>query len=116
MTQTQRETHVIDATGKVPGRLSTEVVKLLMGKHKTSYEPHIDAGDIVIIENVDYMKVTIKKLDDIIYYSHSGYPGGLKEKRAKEVTREDMFRNTIYNMLPKNKLRARMLKRLKFSN
>jgi large subunit ribosomal protein L13 len=112
-----RELHKIDATGKVLGRLATEIANLLRGKHKVEFVLHLDMGDIVEVSNYDKIKVTGNKMEDKIYYRHSGYPGGLKETTLKEKMEKDPIfplRNAVYHMLPKNKLRDKMIKRLKF--
>jgi len=112
-----RQTHTIDATGKVLGRLASQIAILLMGKHKKDYDPSKDMGDFVIVKNVDKIKLTGKKLEKEIYYRHSGYIGGLKEipiKRIFEKNPAFLLKKAVYGMLPKNKLRKRMIKRLKF--
>ncbi len=117
MLKIERKIHKIDATGKVLGRLATQTAQLLMGKGKASYRPNIDNGDIVVIQNVKKMKITGKKLEQKKYYHHSQYPGGLKSKKMGEVflkNPEEVFKKTIWNMLPKNKLRKPRVKRLKF--
>ena len=114
----ERETHKIDAENKSPGRLASEIAVLLRGKNKPTFEPHRDMGDIVLVDNVDKMKITGKKLDQKKYYSHSGYPGGLKEKGLDELMEdnpEEVLRRAVFGMLPKNKLRAKQIKRLKFN-
>jgi large subunit ribosomal protein L13 len=113
----KREIHTIDAAGKALGRLASQIAILLMGKHKPNYDPSKDMGDVVIVKNVNKMKLTGKKLEKEIYYRHSGYLGGLKEipiKRIFEKTPEFLLKKAVYGMLPKNKLRKRMIKRLKF--
>lgn len=107
-----RNTHVIDATDKVPGRLATEIAVLLMGKQKVEYEPHLDIGDMVVVENISALNVSKKKLVQKMYHDYSGYPGGMKSKKANELSPTQVLERTIFNMLPKNKLRARMIKRL----
>lgn len=114
----QRNTYTIDATDKVLGRLATDIAMHLMGKHLPSYQAHIDAGDVVIVENVAKMKITGKKLDQKVYRRHSGYPGGLKEKpmsRLMEESPEEVLKAAVSRMLPKNKLRNPRLNRLKIS-
>lgn len=114
----QRETHKIDATDQVLGRMATDIAMHLMGKHLPNYMPHIDSGDFVIVENVAKMKITGKKLDQKVYYRHSGYPGGLKEKPMSKLMDEDpaqVLQAAVSRMLPKNKLRNDRLKRLKIS-
>lgn len=112
----ERETHTIDAAGKVLGRLATEIAVLLRGKHKTNFQPNKDIGDFVIAKNVDKMKITGKKLEQKKYYRHSGYLGHLKEIPLKKVfveTPAKVLKKAVYGMLPKNKLRPEQIKRLK---
>lgn len=114
-TKTHRPTHKIDADGKVLGRLASEVASLLRGKHSPSFQYHMDQGDNVVVSNISKLKVTGKKMDQKIYYNHSGYPGGLRERQMGHVFAKDpaeVFRMAVINMLPKNKLRAQMIKRL----
>jgi large subunit ribosomal protein L13 len=111
-----RATHLFDAQGQVLGRLATDIVKVLSGKGKTTYSPHIDAGDIVIVTNTDGIEVTGNKRDDKLYHRFSGYPGGItsisfKDQREKDSTK--LIWQAVYGMLPKNSLRARMLTRLR---
>lgn len=112
----KRQWFLFDAEGKILGRLASKIAMVLMGKLKPIFTPHIDCGDFVVVINGRKIRVTGKKLTDKIYYSHSFYPGGLKERTLKEVLAKDPTR-VIYlavkRMLPKNKLGARMLKRLK---
>jgi large subunit ribosomal protein L13 len=113
----KREIHTIDANGKVLGRLASQIAILLMGKHKPNYDPSKDMGDVVIVKNIDKIKITGKKLEKEIYYRHSGYLGGLKEipiKRIFEKNPSFLLKKAVYGMLPKNKLRKKMIKRLKF--
>ena len=111
------QTHTIDATGKVLGRLATEIVILLRGKHKPDFVPYKNMGDIVIIKNVEKIKITGKKMEQKKYYRYSGYPGGLKEiplKRLFKEKPEEVLKKAVYGMLPKNKLRDQQIKKLKF--
>jgi large subunit ribosomal protein L13 len=113
----ERKTYIIDATGKVLGRLASQIAILLMGKHKPNYDPSKDMGDVVIVKNVGKIKLTGKKLEKEKYYRHSGYIGGLKEIPIKKIFQEKpefLLKKAVYGMLPKNKLRKRMIKRLKF--
>ena len=113
----ERKTHTIDATNKVLGRLATRIVMLLRGKHKPDFFPHKDMGDLVIIKNVSKMKITGRKMEQKKYYRHSGYMGGLKTTPLKKLFKEkpdEVLRKAVSGMLPKNKLRPRQLKRLKF--
>ncbi len=112
----QRKTHTIDATGKVLGRLAAEITVLLRGKYKPDFAPYKDEGDFVVIKNVGKMKFTGKKIDQKKYYHHSGYLGGLKEKSLKELLEEnppEILKKAVWGMLPRNKLREKMIKRLK---
>ncbi len=110
-----RDIHTIDAEGKAPGRLATEVATLLIGKHKPSFQPNIDAGDHVQVINAAKMKITGKKLEQKKYYRHSGYAGGLKTTAMKDVWESDpaeVLRKAVSRMLPKNKQRTERMKRL----
>lgn len=112
----ERKWHLVDASGKVLGRLATRIALLLMGKRKSIYAPHLDVGDFVVVINAEKVKLTGNKLEKKIYYHHSGYPGGLKEKTAKELLEkhpERLIKLAVKRMLPKNKLGRKMLKRLK---
>jgi len=84
----KRETHIIDATGKVLGRLASQIATILRGKHKPDFLPNRDIGDFVIVKNVDKLKVTGRKMEDKKYFRHSGYLGGGKEVPLKELFRE----------------------------
>jgi large subunit ribosomal protein L13 len=116
MQKIERKTHQIDATGRPVGRLATEIATILRGKNKPTFQPHIDGGDFVEIINADKMKFTGKKLDQKEYIWHSNYPGGLKRRKVSEVFEKDpgdVIRRAVMGMLPKNKLRDLMIKRLK---
>jgi large subunit ribosomal protein L13 len=107
---------VVDATNVVLGRLATRVARLLIGKDKASFTPYLDSGDHVVVINADKIRMTGNKVEQKVYYSHSGYPGGLKEvpaKRVREAKPEWMIREAVLGMLPKNKLRARRAKKLR---
>jgi large subunit ribosomal protein L13 len=107
---------VIDAEGKVLGRLSTEIATIITGKNKPTYTPFLDTGDHVIVINAEKILLTGRKETDKIYRSHSLYPGGLKEKAARFVRAEkpeQMIEEAVWGMLPKNKLGRKMLKKLK---
>jgi large subunit ribosomal protein L13 len=107
---------VIDAEGKVLGRLSTEIARIISGKNKPTYTPFLDTGDHVIVINAEKILLTGRKETDKIYRSHSLYPGGLKEKAARFVRAEkpeQMIEEAVWGMLPKNKLGRKMLKKLK---
>ena len=112
----KREWHLIDAKDKVLGRLATKIAQLLMGKNKPYFTHHLDCGDYVVVINAKEVKVTGKKEKQKIYYHHSGYPGGLKETplwMLREKHPERIIINAVSGMLPKNKLRAGRLTRLK---
>ncbi|ADU96352.1 50S ribosomal protein L13 [Thermovibrio ammonificans] len=114
--EVQREWFLVDATGKTLGRLASEIAKILMGKHKPTYTPHVDGGDFVVVINADKIHVTGRKLEKKIYYKHTLYPGGLKETKLKDMLKEkpeEVIRLAVKGMLPKNKLRDRRMKRLK---
>ena len=105
--EVERKWWLIDADGKILGRLATEIAALLRGKRKPQYVDYLDSGDFVIVVNADKIKVTGKKLDQKKYYSHSGYPGGIKEKTLKELMEkkpEEVIRKAVWGMIPKNKL------------
>ena len=109
--------HEIDATAQHPGRLATQVATLLIGKHKVTYDPHIDNGDKVAITNVEKLFFTGKKLEQKVYRHHTMHPGGLKETPAKKVAKEnpkEVLRLAVAKMLPKNKFRDNRMKRLTF--
>ena len=113
--EVDRKWYVVDAADKTLGRLSTEVATLLRGKHKPTFTPHVDCGDYVIITNASKVKLTGNKLDDKMYYNHSGYPGGLRERNAKEMIEkypEEMVERAVKGMLPKGRLGRQMNKKL----
>ena len=108
--------HVIDAEGKILGRLSSEIATLLQGKHKPIYVPYLNTGDYVVVVNAKKIKVTGKKLDQKVYYRHSGYHGGLKERTLAQLLQKTptrVIQQAVKGMLPKNALGRRMLSRLK---
>ncbi|HTP67710.1 MAG TPA: 50S ribosomal protein L13 [Dongiaceae bacterium] len=107
---------VIDATNQVLGRLATKAARILIGKDKAVFTPYLDSGDHVVVINADKIKMTGAKVEQKVYYSHSGYPGGLKAvpaKRVREAKPEWVVREAIVGMLPKNKLRARRARKLR---
>jgi len=115
----ERETHTIDATGKVLGRLAAEIAVLLHGKNKIDFFPYKDMGDFVVVKNVSKLKITGKKMEQKKYFWHSKYPGGVKEIPFKKIFKERpafILKTAVFGMLPKNKLRAKMIKRLKILN
>lgn len=110
-----RERHLIDATGRAPGRVATEVAMILRGKNKPSFTPHIDGGDFVTVINASKVKFTGSKLVQKDYYHHTLYPGGLQTTPLKKVFEKDpteVIRRAVNGMLSKNKFRGDMLKRL----
>lgn len=112
----QRKWYVVDAEGKVLGRMATEISKVLRGKHKPIFTPNVDAGDFVIVVNARAIKLTGKKLDDKIYYRHTEYPGGIRERSAAEMLKqkpEQLVRLAVKGMLPKNRLSRKLLTKLK---
>ncbi len=112
----QREWFVVDAKDQTLGRLATQIAQLLRGKHKPIFAPHVDVGDFVIVINADKIRVTGKKLDNKMYYRHSGYPGGLKVRTLREQLDrrpERVIRLAVRGMLPKNRLGRKMIKKLK---
>ena len=111
----ERNWYVVDAEGKTLGRLATQVASVLRGKHKVTYTPHVDRGDFVNVINAEKVNLTGNKLEDKKYYNHSGYPGGLRERSAKEMIEkypEEMVERAIKGMLPHNKLGRAMGKKL----
>jgi large subunit ribosomal protein L13 len=107
---------VVDANGQVLGRLATRVARLLIGKDKPVFTPHIDCGDHVVVINAEKIRLTGQKLESKVYRHHSGYPGGLKEIPARRVYQgraDRMVREAILGMLPKNKLRAHRARKLR---
>lgn len=113
-----RQQHTIDASGKIAGRLASQVAVLLQGKHKPSYQPQNDCGDMVLVTNISQIRFSGKKLQQKVYHRFTGYPGGIISTRLIErmkVHPERLFKEIVNAMLPKNKLRARMIKRLTVS-
>jgi large subunit ribosomal protein L13 len=108
---------LVDAEGVVLGRLASQVANILRGKHKTTYTPHMDCGDNVVIINAGKIKLTGKKLTDKVYYRHTGYPGGIKERRAGEILEgkhpERVVLKAIERMVPGGPLGRRQLKNLR---
>jgi large subunit ribosomal protein L13 len=111
-----REWFVLDAEGKTLGRLAARIAIVLRGKHKPIYTPHVDCGDYVIVVNADKVNVTGQKLDQKMYYRHSGYPGGLSEitlRKQLQIHPERVIEAAVRGMLPKNRLGRKMFKKLK---
>ena len=113
----KRETNTIDASDKILGRLASKIAVLLRGKHRPNFVSYKDMGDFVVVKNVGEIKFTGKKKEQKKYYRHSGYMGGLKEVPLGVLFEKDpaeVLRKAVFGMLPKNKLRAKQIKRLKF--
>jgi large subunit ribosomal protein L13 len=112
----ERNWYVVDASGQTLGRLASEVARIVRGKHKPIYSPSVDVGDFVIVINAEKIYVTGRKLDQKVYYRHSGYPGGLKEVSLRRMLEEHPTRvieHAVRGMLPKNRLGRRMIGKLK---
>jgi large subunit ribosomal protein L13 len=112
----ERRWYVVDAEGQNLGRLATRIADQLRGKNKPQFTPHVDTGDFVVVVNAEKIAVTGKKLDEKVYYRHSGYPGGLKQRTLREQLERrptEVLRLAVKGMLPKNKLAARQLTKLK---
>lgn len=114
--EVSRQWLVVDARDQILGRLCSRIARVLVGKNKPQYSPHVDSGDFVVVLNADKFRVTGRKLSDKIYYTHSMHPGGLKAVSLKSMLEKHPKRviyKAVSGMLPKNRLRARRLKRLK---
>ncbi|HUU50937.1 MAG TPA: 50S ribosomal protein L13 [Nitrospinota bacterium] len=112
----QKKWYLVDAKGKILGRLASKIATILMGKHKSIYTPHVDSGDFVIVINADKFSLTGEKLKKKEYFHHTGYPGGLKSVTAQKMLKEKpefMLKLAVKRMLPKNRLGRSMLKNLK---
>ena len=112
----KRDWFIVDADGKVLGRLAAQIAHRLRGKHKPEFAPHMDNGDFIVVVNCEKLRVTGKKLEDKIYYRHSGYPGGIKgtDLQTMLATKPDeVLRKAVRGMLPRNTLGRSMLKKLK---
>lgn len=112
----QQDWYLVDAENKILGRLASELAKILRGKNKPTYTPHVDTGDFVIVINADKVNLTGNKWQQKIYYRHSGYPGGIKSTPANELKAkrpEDLIRFAVKGMLPKNRLGRKLFKKLK---
>ena len=111
----ERNWYVIDATDLPLGRVATKAATMLRGKHKVTFTPHVDCGDYIIITNASKVKLTGNKLDDKMYYNHSGFPGGLRERNAREMVENypvEMVERAVKGMLPKGRLGRQMYKKL----
>jgi large subunit ribosomal protein L13 len=112
----EREWYVVDAEGETLGRLATQIADTLRGKRKAAYTPHVDTGDFVVVVNAEKISVTGKKLDEKLYYRHSGYPGGLRTRTLREQLQrrpEEVLRKAVKGMLPRNRLSRAQLTKLK---
>ena len=112
----QREWFLVDAEGQTLGRLASRIAQILRGKHKPIFSPHNDSGDFVIVINADKIHVTGKKMDQKMYYRHSGYMGGLKERTLREQLRrhpDEVITKAVKGMLPRNRLGRKIIKKLK---
>jgi large subunit ribosomal protein L13 len=111
-----RQWYLVDAEGQTLGRLATRIADTLRGKNKPQYTPHVDTGDFVVVINAEKVAVTGQKLDQKRYYRHSGYPGGLRSRTLREQLERrptEVIRTAVKGMLPKNRLAARQLTKLK---
>lgn len=112
----ERDWFIVDAEGKVLGRIATEIARRLKGKHKAEYTPHVDTGDYIVVINADKVRVTGNKYNDKPYYRHSGYPGGLKTTYFKDLQAKNpayIIESAVRGMLPKNVLGREMFRKLK---
>jgi large subunit ribosomal protein L13 len=112
----QRQWYLIDARGKILGRMACEIAKVLRGKHKPIFTPSMDAGDFVVVVNARGVKLTGKKLEKKIYYRHTDYPGGIRERTAAKMLAEkpaELIRLAVRGMLPKNRLSRKLVTKLK---
>jgi large subunit ribosomal protein L13 len=111
-----RRWYVVDAEGQTLGRLATRIADTLRGKGKPEYTPHVDSGDFVVVVNAEKIQVTGNKLDQKMYYRHSGYPGGLRQRTLREQLNRrptEVIRKAVKGMLPKNKLASAQITKLK---
>jgi len=114
--EVQRKWYLIDADGKTLGRVATEVARILRGKHKPIYTPHVDTGDHVIVINAAKVKVTGKKYTDKLYYRHTGYPGGIKVTNFADMLQrkpEQVIEKAVWGMIPHNRLGRKVFKKLR---
>jgi len=112
----QRRWYVVDAQGKILGRMATEIARVLRGKHKPVFTPNVDGGDFVIVVNARGVKLSGKKLDKKVYYRHTEYPGGIRERTAAKMLAEkpeELVRLAVKGMLPKNRLSRKLVTKLK---
>ena len=114
--EVERRWYVVDAEGQTLGRLATEIARLLRGKNKPQYTPHVDTGDFVVVVNAEKVVVTGKKAEQKVYRRHSGYPGGLKETSYEQMMERrptEILRRAVKGMMPKNRLARQQLTKLK---
>ena len=114
--EVERKWYVVDAEGKHLGRLATEIVRVLRGKNKPQYTPHVDVGDFVVVVNADSVAVTGRKAEQRVYRRHSGYPGGMKETSYEQMLARkptEILRKAVYGMMPKTRLARKQFKKLK---
>ncbi len=114
--EVRREWFVVDAQGKILGRLASRIAAILRGKHKPTFTPHVDGGDFVVVVNAEKVRLTGRKLQEKVYYWHTGYPGGIKSATAAQLLErkpEWVIHKAVQRMLPKNPLGRRMLRKLK---
>jgi large subunit ribosomal protein L13 len=114
--EVERKWYVVDAEGKHLGRLATEIVRVLRGKNKPQYTPHVDVGDFVVVVNADRVAVTGRKAEQRVYRRHSGYPGGMKETSYEQMLARkptEVLRKAVYGMMPKTRLARKQFKKLK---
>jgi len=114
--EVERKWYVVDAEGKHLGRLATEIVRVLRGKNKPQYTPHVDVGDFVVVVNADRVAVTGRKAQQRVYRRHSGYPGGMKETSYEQMLARkptEVLRKAVYGMMPKTRLARKQFKKLK---
>ena len=112
----QRDWYVVDAEGQTLGRLATQIAERLRGKGKPQFTPHVDTGDFVVVVNAEKIAVTGNKLEDKLYYRHSGYPGGLRQRQLREQLERvptEVLRKAVKGMLPRNRLGRQQLTKLK---
>ena len=114
--QVQRDWYLVDATDKTLGRMASEIATRLKGKHKPIYTPHVDTGDFIVVINAEKVRVTGNKMEDKVYHRYTGYVGGLKSMKLKELHKrhpERVIENAVRGMLPKNPLGRAMFRKLK---
>jgi len=114
--EVERKWYVVDAEGEHLGRLAAEIAKILRGKNKVQYTPHVDVGDFVVVVNAERVVVTGKKAEQRVYRRHSGYPGGMKETSYEQMLARkptEILRKAVYGMMPKNRLARQQFRKLK---